>query len=59
MEAVIQHCKEIGVGCAPIYSFTEGGKGAEKLARLVVNTIEKNPSGNLLLMYKDEDDIED
>ncbi len=58
MEAVIQHCKEIGVGCAPIYSFTEGGKGAEKLARLVVNTIEKNPSGNLLLMYKDEDDIE-
>ena len=58
MEAVIQHCKEIGVGCAPIYSFTEGGKGAEKLARLVVNTIEKNPSGDLLLMYKDEDDIE-
>lgn len=58
MEAVIQHCKEIGVGCAPIYSFTEGGKGAEELARLVVNTIEKNPSGDLLLMYKDEDDIE-
>ena len=58
MEAVIQHCKEIGVGCAPIYSFTEGGKGAEELAWLVVNTIEKNPSGNLLLMYNNEDDIE-
>ena len=58
MEAVIQHCKEIGVGCAPIYSFTEGGKGAEELAWLVVNTIEKNPSGNLLLLYNNEDDIE-
>jgi formate--tetrahydrofolate ligase len=58
MEAVIQHCKEIGVGCAPIYSFTEGGKGAEELARLVVNTIEKNSSGDLQLMYEDEDDTE-
>lgn len=58
VEAVRQHCKDLGVGFAPIYSFTEGGKGAEELARLVVETIDRCPSHPLHRMYSSHDTIE-
>lgn len=50
-------CLGIGAGFAVNNAFAEGGKGAEELARLVVETIEKHPSGPLTLAYEDSDDI--
>lgn len=50
-------CLGIGAGFAVNNAFAEGGKGAEDLARLVVETIEKHPSGPLTLAYEDSDDI--
>lgn len=53
------HCKVLGVGFAVNNAFTEGGKGAEALAQLVVDTIEHNPSKPLQLCYSDDMSIEE
>lgn len=53
------HCKEKGVGFAVNNAFIEGGKGAEELANLVVETIEQNPSKPLQLSYADENTVEE
>ena len=37
-----QHCKERGVGFVVNNAYNEGGEGAVELAKLVVDTIEKN-----------------
>ena len=58
LDVVRRHCEEQGVGFALNTAFGEGGKGAEEIARLVVETIEKNPSKPLKMMYEDADDIE-
>ena len=58
LDLVRRHCEELGVGFAINTAFSDGGKGAEDLARLVVETIEQNPSRPLAFMYEDEDDIE-
>ena len=58
LEIVERHCKELGIGFALNTAFTDGGKGAENLARLVVETIEKNPSKPLKLAYYETDSIE-
>lgn len=52
------HCENLGVGFAVGNAFSEGGKGAEDLAKLVVNTIEEHPSGPLTLTYSDGQSIE-
>ena len=52
------HCSVLGVGFAVNNAFNEGGAGAEELARLVADTIEKNPSKPLELCYPDEATIE-
>ena len=39
-------------------AFTEGGKGAEELAKVVVKEIEEHPSGPLRFQYDDEDSIQ-
>ncbi len=45
INAVITHCKEkLGVKCVVNNAFSEGGKGAAEMARVVVEEIEKNPS---------------
>lgn len=54
-----QHCADLAVGFAVNNAFNEGGAGAEELARLVVETIEKAPSRPLDYAYADEDSIED
>lgn len=54
-----QHCEEAGVGFAVNNAFNEGGSGAEDLARLVVKTIDENPSEPLRFSYADEDSIQD
>ena len=58
LDVVRRHCEELGVGFALNTAFGEGGKGAEDIARLVVETIEKNPSEPLRMLYDDADDIE-
>ena len=37
--------------------FAEGGKGGEELARLVIDTIEKQPSAPLKFTYEDSDSV--
>lgn len=52
-----KHCEAQGVGFAINTAFGEGGKGAEELAHLVVDTIEKKPSAPLNFVYEENDDI--
>lgn len=58
IDIVRKHCAELGVGFAVNNAFAEGGKGAEELARLVVDTIERHPSAPLCPSYKNNDSIE-
>lgn len=54
---VAEHCKEKGVGFAMNNVFAEGGEGGTELARLVVDTIENNPSAPLRYTYDLNDPI--
>ena len=54
---VAEHCKEKGVGFAVNTDFADGGEGAVELARLVAETIEKNPSKPLKFTYEESDSI--
>lgn len=56
---VRQHCEKLGVGFAENDAYATGGAGAEDLARLVVDTIEKHPSADMHFAYDDNDSIED
>lgn len=58
IDIVRQHCKELSIGFAVNNAFVEGGKGAEELARLVVDTIEHHHSAPLYPTYSNEDSIE-
>ena len=51
---VKEHCAEMGVPFALNNAFAEGGTGAVDLANLVVETIDKNPSGPLQFTYADD-----
>ena len=45
INAVITHCSEkLGIRCVVNDAFTDGGKGAAELAKVVVDEIEKHPS---------------
>lgn len=57
VRCLIDHCEEeLGVECVVNDGFAHGGKGAEALARAVVETIEKNPSKPILnYTYQDYD----
>ena len=52
-----EHCAEQGVGFAVNNAFSEGGNGARELAKLVVDTIEKEPSAPLRFTYDENDPI--
>ena len=54
---VAEHCKELGVGFCMNNVFADGGKGAEELAKLVEETIEKTPSEPLKYKYENEDSV--
>lgn len=58
LDLVKKHCEEIGVGFAINSAFTDGGDGAVELAKLVVSTIEQNPSKPLSFTYNSNDSIE-
>ena len=53
------HCAQMGIGFAVNNAFNEGGSGAEELARLVVKTIDENPSKPLNFSYPDEASVEE
>lgn len=58
IEAVRRHCEdELHVGFAVNEAFARGGKGAEELARKVVDAIDNAPSEPLRLLYGDDDQI--
>lgn len=57
LDIIRKHCEAQGVGFAVNSAFGEGGKGAEPLAKLVVEKIEKEPSAPLKFLYKDEDSV--
>ncbi len=59
IELCRSHCGEIGVGFAVNNAFLEGGKGAEPLARLVIDTLRDKPSEPLRLTYPDEATVEE
>ena len=59
IEMVKNHCEQLGVGFAENDAYAAGGEGAADLARLVVDTIDKNPSKPLQFAYNDEDSTEE
>lgn len=54
---VKEHCAEMGVPFALNNAWAEGGEGAIDLAKLVVDTIENNPSGPIQFTYSDDQPI--
>jgi formate--tetrahydrofolate ligase len=54
---VSAHCRQMGVGFAVNTVFAEGGEGGVDLARIVVDTIENNPSAPLKYTYQDSDPV--
>ena len=58
IELCREHCENMGVGFAVNNAFSEGGKGAVELAKLVVDTIANRPSRPVVFSYTDRDNIE-
>ena len=54
---VKEHCAGLGVPFALNNAWAEGGEGAKELAQLVVDTIEKNPSGPINFTYRDDQSL--
>lgn len=58
MALLRQHCEdELKASFVINNAYAEGGAGAAEMARLVVDTIEQNPSAPLHFTYDDTDDI--
>lgn len=58
MALLKEHCEQVLHAPYAINdAFAHGGEGAEEMAKLVVETIEKNPSGPLTLTYDDGDSL--
>ena len=58
MALVKAHCEDtLHVPFVINDAYANGGKGAEEMARLVVDTIERTPSGPLQLTYADSDPL--
>ncbi|MCF0198924.1 MAG: formate--tetrahydrofolate ligase [Bacteroidaceae bacterium] len=53
------HCAQLGIGFAVNNAFNEGGSGAEELARLVVKTIDEQPSEPLAFVYEEAQSVEE
>lgn len=59
LEIVRNHCEKLNVPFAINTAYTDGGVGAENLARLVVKTIDEHPSKQLHYVYEEDDTILD
>jgi formate--tetrahydrofolate ligase len=54
---VEEHCRKIGIGFAINNAYSEGGEGAVELAKLVAETIDREPSKPLKFTYSESDDL--
>ena len=54
MQALLNHCEEIGVSCVIARHWAEGGKGAEELARVVVSLIDQKEESDFSPLYPDD-----
>lgn len=59
VEAIRQHCDELGVPFAVNNAFAQGGAGATDLAQVVADTIDKHPSEPLRFMYDEDAPVKD
>ena len=58
MELLRQHCEEVLEAPFVINNaYAEGGAGAEEMARIVVDAVEKTPSAPLRFAYEDSDSL--
>lgn len=58
MELLRRHCEEVLEAPFVINNaYAEGGAGAEEMARIVVDAVEKTPSAPLRFAYKDSDSL--
>lgn len=57
IEVIRRHCEELEIPFAVNTAYTEGGKGAEDLARKVVETIANTPSEPLRYLYDSSDSV--
>ena len=58
MELLRQHCEEVLEAPFVINNaYAEGGAGAEEMAQIVVDAVEKTPSAPLRFAYEDSDDL--
>ena len=57
IELVRKYCSDRGIRFAINEAFAEGGKGAESLARQLVDAVEKEPSKPLTFAYEDNDSV--
>lgn len=57
---ILRHCREdLHLRAEVNYAYSEGGKGAARLAETVVEAIDNEPSQPLRLLYDDTDTIEE
>ncbi len=54
-----EHCRMLGVGFAENNVLAQGREGAEELARLVVETIDRQGAKEIRMAYADDDTIEE
>src|SRR3990170_3820364 len=57
VDAVVEHCQDLGVRAAPHTFHEDGGAGGEELARLVLDAT-KASTHTMRFVYKDEDPFE-
>ena len=57
IELVRKYCSDRGIRFAINEAFAKGGKGAEALARQLVDAVEKEPSKPLTFAYEDNDSV--
>jgi len=58
VDAVVEHCQDLGVRAAPHTFHEDGGAGGEELARLVLDAT-KASTHTMRFVYKDEDPFEE
>ena len=58
MALLRQHCEEVLEAPFVINNaYAEGGAGAEEMAQIVIDAVEKTPSASLRFAYEDSDDL--
>lgn len=58
VDALVEHCRELGVRAAPHTGYANGGKGGTELAKLVLEAANHAPSP-LRFVYKPDDPFEE